>query len=105
MGFALRAAELAPGSEPTAAGHIVQAGHQALQGTKTGNMVVDIRDGIHQTNGIGVLGIVEESPGGGLFHDVSGVHHRYLVGHFGNDAQVVGDDDNGHMEFFLQVLQ
>ena len=68
-------------------------------------MVVDIRDGIHQTNGIGVLGIIEESPGGGLFHDVSGVHHRHLVGHFGNDAQVVGDDDNGHMELFLQVLQ
>jgi hypothetical protein len=34
-------------------------------------------------------------------HDLAHVHHGNAVGHFGDDAQVVGDHQDGHAEVGL----
>src|SRR5262249_39239926 len=34
----------------------------------------------------------------------TGIHHRHLVGHLGDHAQIVGDDDDRGVDFGLQLV-
>ena len=38
-----------------------------------------------------------------LLHDPAGVHDRDPVGHVGDDAEVMGDEDQAHLPFLLQI--
>ena len=40
-----------------------------------------------------------------LFDDASGVHHGDAVGHLGDDAEVVGDEEEREPEALLQIAQ
>jgi hypothetical protein len=37
--------------------------------------------------------------------DLAGVHHDHPVAHFGDNAQIVGDDENRHPAFIPEALQ
>jgi hypothetical protein len=54
--------------------------------------------------GVGVVGLVEDGVHVRLLHDPAEVHHRDLVGYFGDHPEVVGDEDDRHVELALQVL-
>ena len=40
-----------------------------------------------------------------MFDDLACVHHRHLVAHPCDDAEVVSDENDGHAGFVLNVLQ
>ena len=44
-------------------------------------------------------------PGLALLHDLAALHHHDAVGHRGRDFQVVGDQDQRHTVFGLEVAQ
>ena len=52
-----------------------------------------------------MLRIVEDRRPRRAFHHAAGVHHRDLVGHFGDDAKIVRDQDDRHAGLLLQVAQ
>src|SRR5712691_2847655 len=63
-----------------------------------------LRHGVEQSSGVGVLRCVEQVPHRLHLDDLAGVHYRYFVTHLGHNAQVVGDEDEGHATGALQVL-
>ena len=40
-----------------------------------------------------------------LLHDPAGVHDRDPVGHVGDDAEVMGDEDQAHLPLLLQISE
>ena len=46
---------------------------------------------------------MEEFSGRAIFHHLAQIHHRNLIGHLRDDAQVVGDEHNGRFEFSLKL--
>ena len=52
-----------------------------------------------------VPGMVEEAPHRLHLDDLTGIHHRYLVTHLGDNTQVVRDEDEGDTTRTLEVLQ
>ena len=47
--------------------------------------------------------MIEQACHRGFFHDLARVHHRHPVGHFGDHAQVVGDEDDRGTHLGAQV--
>ncbi len=66
---------------------------------------VEIGNGGHQALGIGMLRVVENVGGRARFHHFAAIHHHHLVGHRGDDSEVVGNQQDRHAELRLQVLQ
>ena len=54
---------------------------------------------------VGMLRVVEDRRAWRAFHHAAGIHHGDLVGHFGDDAKIVGDQDDRHAGFLLQFAQ
>ena len=52
-----------------------------------------------------MLGIDEQVVHIGALDDPAGIHHQHLVGDLGDDAEVVGNDQDRHAEPLLQVAQ
>ncbi len=52
----------------------------------------------------GCCGVVEQRTHRRLLDDAAGIHHHHLVGHFGDDAQVVRDQDDRRASLLLQAL-
>ena len=93
-----------PGREPAAGWQLDQVRRQAVdglhaffyRGTQLGH-------GLQQPVGIGVLRIVEQRIHRTRFDDPAGVHDDHPVAHLAHDAEIVGDDDDGHIQFFLEL--
>ena len=66
---------------------------------------VERRDRLQQAPRVGVLGAGEQQLGRGRLDDPPGVHHRDVVGHLGDHAEVVGDDHDRHPELALQAFE
>ena len=49
--------------------------------------------------------LLEEFFGRAVFYDLSGVHDGDFVGHLGNDAEVVRDEEHRHAAFLLELAQ
>ena len=47
----------------------------------------------------------EDAIGAAVLHDPPGVHHPDLVRGLGHNSEVVGDDDDGHAETALEVVE
>ncbi len=45
---------------------------------------------------------MEDAVGRALFHHLAAIHDHDPVGHLGDDAHVVGDEDHGHAHLVLQ---
>ena len=53
---------------------------------------------------MGIGAVVEDGSGRRLLHNLSAVHDGHLVRHLVNDAQVMGDKQDGGAGFRLQVV-
>ena len=63
------------------------------------------RDRVEQRLGIGVGGRIEDLRHRSRLDHPPGIHHRELVAHLGDDAEIVGDEDQGEAVLPLQVAQ
>ena len=82
---------LAAVTEVAVVGHIDGVGHAAGDVVQAFDLLTDNGLGTHQTNGVGMAGIVENVSSGTLFDHTTGVHNHNVVSHTGNHAQVMGD--------------
>ncbi len=57
-----------------------------------------------QPQSVGVRGTVKNVVDAAVFHDLAGIHHGHFVGHARHHAQVVGDQNDGHIGVALQVF-
>src|SRR6266436_3786879 len=55
--------------------------------------------------GVGVLRRPEQIADRTVLDDLAGVHHRHFVAHLGDDAEIVGDENQRDAAFLLDVLQ
>ncbi len=94
----------AAGIELTAFRHIRKAGNDALDGVQAVLQLVDFDRAFHQPLGIGVEGVAEEGKHVGHFDNLTGVHNDDTVRDLGNDAQVMGDEDDGGVDFPHQLF-
>ena len=63
------------------------------------------RDGGDEAAGVGMFGGLEDLLDGAGFDDFPLVHDGDAVGGFGDDAEVVGDEDQAHAGFLLELAQ
>ena len=54
--------------------------------------------------GVGMQRVAEQFVARGQLDHLAQVHHRHPVGDMLHHAQVVGDEQVGQAEFFLQIL-
>ena len=79
-----------------------QIGRSATDGEQSRvRRLVELGDGRQQRLGVGHLHLVEQHRGGRRLDDSSGVHHGDVVGSAGDDAEVVRDQDDGHVALTL----
>ena len=97
--------ERAARREAAALGLVVGARHRALDGGEPRAVDVEPRDRAQQADGVGVLRVGEQVGDVGAFDDLAGIHHQHLVGHLGDHAEIVGDEQDRHAEPALQVAQ
>ena len=51
-----------------------------------------------------VLGTLKDLVHRSLLHDPAGVHHRDVIGHLGDHAQVMRDQEDGGVVAFLEIF-
>ena len=57
--------------------------------------------GAYQRVEVRVMGPGEQVGGGALLHDLAGVHDAHPVGHFGDDTEVVRDNEDAERPLLL----
>ena len=82
----------AAGREVAALGHVERIGHRALDDVEALAAHALGRDGREQALGVGVLGLEQHLVDRAVLDDPAGVHDHDVVGHLGDDAQVVRDE-------------
>ena len=90
--------------ERAVGGFFQQVGRQALDGNQTflaGG--VDLGQRFQQTHRIRMGCLLVQVSDGRQLDDEPGVHDDDLVHHAGDDAQVMGDPDDGHAELLFQA--
>ena len=105
LGVAAPVGERAARREAAALGLMVGAGHRALDGRQPLALAVEPRDRAQQAERVGLLRLGEQRIDRRSFDDLAGVHHQHVVGHLGDHAEIVGDDQDRHAEPALQFLQ
>ena len=98
----------APGAEPAARRRVGGAGHVALQQDPvllTAQRRLVQRDRRQQRLRVGVRRRAVDLLLGALLDHAAQVHDRDPVGQVTHDRQVVGDEEIGHAELVLQVLE
>ena len=68
-------------------------------------MLVQPRDRVDESDGVRVRRIRVQPVDVGVLDQPSAVHDGDVVGHVGDDAQVVGDEDEAHVVLVLQLLE
>ena len=63
------------------------------------------RDALHKSPGIGMQWFVKDLPNIPGFNHLTAVHHGQSVGHSGDHPQIVSDQKQAHLEFFLDGCQ
>ena len=63
------------------------------------------RDGVEQRPGVGMPRLVEDLLGGAPLHHLPGVHDLHPVGKVGDNAQVVGHQDDSGVQLGFQLLE
>ena len=66
---------------------------------------VDVGHAGQQAPGVGHLRVDQDLLARAVLDRAAGVHHQHVVGHLGDHAEVVGDDDDRGVELPLEVLQ
>ena len=73
--------------------------------SRLGGVAPETRHRAQQAPGVGVLRPAQHLADGAALHGPPRVHHQQVVGHVGDDAEVVGDEDDRGAELLLQVLE
>ncbi|MGX1154842.1 hypothetical protein RKD39_002420 [Streptomyces albogriseolus] len=68
-------------------------------------VAAEARHRAEQAPGVGVLGLAQHFADAAALHGPARVHHQQVVGHVGDDAEVVGDEDDRGPELLLEVLE
>ena len=92
----------AAGMESAAVWEFGCGGDLAFDGLEPAAAGVVGGERIEESFGVGVFSGCEELLYGRVFDDVAGVHDGDVVGHFGDDAEVVGDEYDGHASILLE---
>ena len=58
-------------------------------------------DGSQKPLGLRVLGMIKNIPGRALLNDLAGIHDHDPLSNLGNDAKIVGNDENCGTEIFF----
>ena len=66
---------------------------------------VEPRAAGEQALGVGMLGIREDIEHRAVFNHFAAIHDEHFVGDFGDDAQIVRDEQNGHAAFVAELAQ
>ena len=102
---ALRFHHRAAGGKPAAGRRVARAGRVTCQ-QDTGPGRLDARigrgHGGEQRLRIGMRGVGEQGFRGTLFGDAAQIHHGDGRADLTHDGKIMGDDDNGQAELFLQ---
>src|SRR6478736_1296101 len=93
----------AAGVEPAAVRWLDEVGWRPRDEVEPGGRQRDRR--AQQGAGVGVLRVLEHLGHAALLHDPPGVHHRDAVTGLGDDAHVVGDQQQGGLEVAAQVVE
>jgi hypothetical protein len=64
----------------------------------------EVRHRSEQGPSIRVLRLIENLINRAIFDDLAGIHDRDIIGHVGNDTEVVGDENNRKIQLLLQVV-
>ena len=65
----------------------------------------DTRQAVHQADGVGMPGRLEDGVHVAVLDDLAGVHDDYPLGELGDEAEIVGDQDRRRMRLVLGLLQ
>src|SRR5581483_2374754 len=93
------------GMERTAGRRTNQVGRRAVDPHQPRLDEVQARRGTHQSHRVRMTGSREDLLGGPALHDLARVHHGDPVTHLGHDAEVVADQQHGHLESLLKLRQ
>lgn len=92
--------------EPAAGGGTVGSGDVAGKNDALfSGLGIGFGDGGEERLGVGVEGVVEKFGGGGFFDEVPQVHDADAVGEVSYDGEIVGDEEIGEPELFLEVAE
>lgn len=64
----------------------------------------EARDGVEQCLEIGMSGVAVDVLDASALHHLAAEHDHHFLGDVGDDAQVMGDHEDGHVELGLEVL-
>ena len=78
---------------------------RAVDGGEALFVLTESGDAIEQGLGVGVLRGAEDLLHRPLFDEVAVEHDEDAVGEVGDDAEVVGDEKDGHAKLFLEVAE
>jgi hypothetical protein len=92
--------ESAPLGQGQRARHGARNTHQRLPASRG---AVDTWDRAEQTPGVGHPRLAEQGSDRSLLDGPAGIHHHHPVGHLGDDAEVMGDEQDRHPELLLQA--
>ena len=66
--------------------------------------LASLRDGFEKGFGIGVYRVIEQVIDIRIFDHLSRIHDRHVLGHLGDDSEVVGDKKNGCTDLSFQLV-
>ncbi|MNI09260.1 hypothetical protein D3C73_623240 [compost metagenome] len=49
--------------------------------------------------------MIEQLHNPALFNDLARIHHNHIIGHFSNNSQIMGNQQNGHSAAFFKFPQ
>ena len=86
-------------------GHRIGIRHAAWDGGQALlHPAAQVWDGTHETHGVGVERMAKNGAHIATLHDLAHVHHQHAGARLGNNPQVVGDHQDRHAQFLLEVL-
>ena len=97
----------AAGAEDAALNLTHQRGHDARDGAQFRAAVglARERDAAQKPTGVGMRGRVKDVSDRAGLDQFTRIHHRDLVSHAGHNAEVMGDQDHGHVHLAPQIVE
>ena len=100
---AVGAGDGAPGGKTASGRPLARPGYVSRQGVQSIQICTDLGDRADESLGIGVQRMGEDSARRGHFNDLTGVHDSHTLGDVCDEAEIVGDHQDGHAHLLLDV--
>src|SRR5690554_2172396 len=94
--------EVATWMEGTAAGKVGQGRHAATNLVELVAGCGHLGQGVEQSLGVGMLGVIDDLSRRPLLDDASGVHDQHTLRYLADHTQVMGDENQGDIVAFTQ---